>query len=65
MVVALAEQCIEGVQFNWAEFLCEEFLTNYKEAQVQGKTFQYTWLFLSILQVMGELPKDSQFSSIE
>jgi len=32
MVVALAEHCVEGVKFNWAEFLCEEFLTNCKEA---------------------------------
>lgn len=32
-VIALAEQCVEGVQFNWAQFLCEEFLTNCKEAQ--------------------------------
>lgn len=30
-VVALAEQCAEGVQFNWAAFLYEEFLTNCKE----------------------------------
>ena len=64
-VVALAEQCIEGVQFNWAEFLCEEFLTNYKEAQEQGKTFHYAWFLLSILLVAGELPKDNQFPTIE
>lgn len=32
-VVTLAEQCMEGVQFNWAEFLCEDFLTNCKESQ--------------------------------
>lgn len=31
-VVMLAKQCPEGVQFNWAEFVCEEFLTNCKEA---------------------------------
>jgi len=31
MVVVLAEQCLEGVQFNWATFLCKEFLTNCKE----------------------------------
>ena len=31
-VVALAEQFAEGVQFNWAQFLCEEFLMNCREA---------------------------------
>lgn len=25
-VVALAKQCMEGVQFKWFEFLCKEFL---------------------------------------
>jgi len=32
LVVALAEECIEGVHFNWSEFLCKEFLENYREA---------------------------------
>lgn len=32
-VVALVEQCAEGVQFNSAKFLSEEFLINYREAQ--------------------------------
>jgi len=32
-VIALAEQCTEGVHFNWAEFLSEEFFISYKEAQ--------------------------------
>lgn len=32
-VVVLAEQCVEGVQFNWVKFLCEEFLLNFQEAQ--------------------------------
>lgn len=65
MVVTLAEQCADEVQFNWAQFLCEEFLTNRKEAQEQGKTFHYTWLLLSILLVAGELPKDSQFPPLD
>jgi len=30
-VVALAKQCAEGVQFNWAKFLCKEFFS-----QLQG-----------------------------
>lgn len=32
IVIALTEQCVEGVQFKWAQFLYEEFLTNSKEA---------------------------------
>jgi len=31
-VIALAKQCVEGVQFNWALFLYNKFLTNYGEA---------------------------------
>lgn len=64
-VVALAEQCIEGVQFNWVEFLYKDFLTNCEEAQEQGKTFHYELVLLSILLVAGELLEDSQFLSIE
>lgn len=31
-VVTLAEQCMNGVQFNWSEFLYKEFLENCHEA---------------------------------
>ena len=31
-VVALVEQCAEGVKLNWSEFLCKEFLENCREA---------------------------------
>lgn len=55
-VVALAEQCTEGVQFNWSEFLYKEFLENCHESQEQGKTFHYAWLLLSIVLVGRELP---------
>ena len=64
-VFALAEQCAKGVHLNWAVFLCEEFLTNSKEAQEQGKTFHYAWLLLSILLVTWELPVDSQFPTLQ
>ena len=63
-VVTLASQCAEGVQFNWENYLCDEFLENYREAQEQGKTFHYAWLPLLIVLVAWELPKDSQFRSI-
>lgn len=32
LIATLVEQCEEGVQFNWAKFLYEDFLTNCKEA---------------------------------
>ena len=65
LVVALAEQCAEGVQFNWSEFLCKEFLENFSEAQEQGKKFHYAWLLLAIVLVAGELLEDSQFPTID
>lgn len=40
-------------------------MTNYREAQEQGKNFHYAWLLLSILLVVGELLKGSQFPNIE
>ena len=63
-VVALAAQCTEGVQFNQVNYLCGEFLANYREAQEQGKTFHYVWLLLLIVLVAWELLKDNQFPSI-
>jgi len=43
----------------------QEFLTNCREAQEEGKTFHYAWFLLSILLVTGELPEDSQFPSLD
>lgn len=40
-VVAFSTQCIEGVEFNWADYLCKEFLEDCKEAQEQRKTLHY------------------------
>jgi len=65
MVIVLAKQCMEGVRFNLVQFLREEFLTNYREAQEKGKTFHYAWLLLSILLVTIELPKYSQFPPLD
>jgi len=64
-VVTLVEQCMEGIQFNWVEFLCMDFLLNCCKAQEQGKTFHYVWFILFILLVAGELPEDSQFPNID
>ena len=32
-VIRLAIQCAKGVCFNWAQYLCDEFLTNVHESQ--------------------------------
>lgn len=31
-IVSLSAQCMKGVQYNWAKYLCKEFLVNYREA---------------------------------
>lgn len=64
-IIMLVEQCVEGVQFNQVQLLYNEFLSNYREAQDQGKNFHYAWFLLSILLVVGRLPVDSQFPTIE
>ena len=64
LVVVLAMQCTEGVQFNWADYLCRQFLENCREAQEQRKTFHYAWLLLSIVLVAWELLENSQFPTI-
>jgi len=38
-VVSLAAQCVEGLQVNWAHYLCSELLSDYREAQDPNKTF--------------------------
>jgi len=63
-VIALAQQCAEGVQFNWLDYLHGEFLENCRKAQEKSKTFHYMWLLLSIVLVAWELPEESQFPSV-
>jgi len=58
-IIMLAQQCIEGVQFNWSDYLRGEFLTNYHEAQEKRKTFHYVWLLLLIVLVEWELLEES------
>jgi len=65
IIIALAKECAVGEQFNWAQFLCEEFLTNCREVQEEGNTFHYAWLLLSIVLVTTDLPEDSQFPSLD
>jgi len=65
LVLSLATQCTEGVQFNWSCYLSSEFLTNCCEGQDERKTFHYAWLFLSIMLLAWELLEDSQFPPLE
>lgn len=65
IVVALVEKCVVGEWFNWVQFFCDEFLTNYRKVQEEGKTFHYVWLLFSIMLVTSELPEDSQFPSLD
>lgn len=64
-VISLVSQCVEGVQFNWSRYLCNEFLANFREAQDERKTFHYVWLLLSIVLVAWELSRESQFRPLE
>lgn len=41
VVIALTEECVIGVWFNWTQFLYEEFLTNCCKVQEEGKNFHY------------------------
>lgn len=65
VVISLAEECAAGVRFSWSQFLCEEFLTNYREVQEEGKTFHYAWLLLSMMLVATDLHEDSQFPVLD
>lgn len=57
LVISLAAQCMKGVQYNWAQYFCKEFLLNFCEAQDDGKAFHYTWLLLLISVVVWRLPE--------
>jgi len=46
-IVSLTAQCSKGVQFNWAQYLCEEFLENFCEVQEETKALHYTWLHIN------------------
>lgn len=41
-VIQLAGQFKKGVCFNWAQYLCDEFLTNVHESQEQVRAFFYS-----------------------
>jgi len=63
-VVMLAQQCVEGVQFSWSNYLHGEFLASCREAQEKSNTFHYMWIFLLIVLVTWELPDESQLPSV-
>lgn len=59
IMISLAAQCVEGVQFNWACYLCSEFLVNCREAHDESKTFNYSWFFLFIVLVAWDLLEEN------
>ena len=55
-VIQLAGKCGKGVYFNWAQYLCDEFLANVRESQDLGHAFCYSWfLFLIVLVTLEAL----------
>lgn len=60
-VVSLAAQCANGVQYNWADYLCKEFFDDYYEVQEKGTTFHYAWLIFIIAMLSWRELEDSQF----
>jgi len=55
---------VEGVQFNWLDYLHREFLENCREAQEKRKTFHYMWLLLSIMLIAWEVLEEIQLPSV-
>jgi hypothetical protein len=57
-VVSFAEQCAEGVQFDWSNYLLREFPQDCTDAQERGP-FHYSWLLVLIALVAWAEPMDS------
>ena len=57
-VIQLADQCVKGVFFNWAQYLCDEFLINFCESQEHGTYFFYSWLLFLISLVAWDKPEE-------
>jgi len=47
-VVSFTTQYNKGIQFNWASYLCQEFLKDCRKTQEDGNVFHYAWLLLLI-----------------
>jgi hypothetical protein len=50
-VIPRAEKCTARVHMNWANFLVNQFLTDYREAQEKGMELHYAWLLILIALV--------------
>jgi len=59
LVVYLVVQCTKGVQYNWAKYLCHDFLEYCHKSQDDGKVFHYTWLLLLIALMAWRMPEES------
>ena len=51
-VVPTATQCANGTMLNWAPYLLNLFLDDYKEVYDLGKKFHYSWLLILIALVV-------------
>ena len=63
--ITLAGQCEKGVSYNWSQYLCQEFLDNVREAQEEGKKFNYSWLLLLIALVAWEMLEGAVLPEVE
>jgi hypothetical protein len=51
-VVTVAAQCTKGTTINWAPYLLNLFLDDYKDAQDMGTKFHYSCLII-LVAIMG------------
>lgn len=48
VAVKEAEMCVTGVKMRWAPFLLNQFIIDYKEVQIKGNEFHYSWTLIMI-----------------
>jgi len=65
VIVSLAMECITGVHFHWATYLCQGFSIDCRDAQKGWKTFHYSWLIILIELIVWKELEDSQFPFVE
>lgn len=54
-----SRKCAKGVFFNWAQYLCDEFLANFRESQEHRTSFFFSWLLFLITLVAWDKPEES------
>jgi hypothetical protein len=64
-LVDLIENCTEGLQINWAQYLVNQQEIDCREAQDQGYEFHFSWLLILIAFITWELSEGATFLEIE